>query len=210
MDYSQYKVLEFRRAFFKLLGAEITVQDPATGLTVGFIRMKAWTLREDIRVYTDSSQDKEVLRIHARSIMDFGATYDVFDSQTDKVIFSLRRKGLKSTFVRDQWEILDTEEDPIATVLETSSGLALVRRYVDLIPVVGIFIDLALSMVPLTYTITAKGEDNTTGTVARIVHRKNPFIVKMSLDRTDADTELDSRIGVAATALLSVIDASKG
>ncbi len=209
MDYGQYKVLEFRRRFFKLLGAEINVKDAESDETVGFIAMKAWVLREDVRLYRNASKQDEILRIHARSIVDFGATYDVYDSQTDQVLFSLRRKGLRSAFVRDHWDVLDTDNTVIASVQETSSGLAFIRRYIGLIPVAGPFIDIALSIAPLTYTISAVKDDAVIGTVARIIHRKNPFVVKMSLDRTDADTEIDPRIGVAVTALLSVIDASK-
>ncbi|HSH56170.1 MAG TPA: hypothetical protein VK983_05110 [Candidatus Limnocylindrales bacterium] len=209
MDFSQYKVLEFRRRFLKVFGAEITIKDPATDELAGFIAMKAWVLREDVRIYRDESKQEELLRIHARTIIDFGATYDVYDGPTDTLLFSFRRKGLASTFVRDNWEILDAAENPIARLQETSGSLALVRRYVGIIPIAGPFIDLALIAVPLTYSLTTAKDGTTTGTAATILHRKNPFIVKMSLDRSQADVELDPRIGVAMTALLSVIDASK-
>lgn len=209
MDYAQYNVLEFRRKFFKIFGAEIKVTDPAFEKTVGFIKMKAWVLREDVRLYADESKEQELLRIHARNIVDFGATYDVFDGASELPNFSLRRKGLRSTFVRDYWQVLDSSEKQIAEVRETSSGLALVRRYVGLIPFVGALADLILMIAPLTYTVSEYTDTGTGSDVANIIHRKNPFIVKMSLQRTDAESSLDARIPVAATALLSVIDASK-
>lgn len=108
MDYSQYKQIEFRRKFWKLFGAQINVVDPTSQQQLGLIRMKAWKLKEDIRLYRDDSQTEEIMRIGARSVIDFGATYDVFDSPTNQQLLSARRKGLRSTFVRDHWLLLDT------------------------------------------------------------------------------------------------------
>lgn len=205
MDFSKYKQLEFRRRFWKLFGASIHVTDPAAGQEVGFIEVKAWVLKEDVRFYTDTSKSAELFRIRARSVIDFGATYDVVDSATDTALFSLRRKGLKSTFVRDHWDIYSTDDTVIGEVQETSQGLALASRYIGVIPIVGPFIDLVLSFLPLTYQIrTSDGR-----TAANLTHRKNPFIVKFGMERTDEQTGFDPRVPVATSALLAVIEASK-
>lgn len=209
MDYSQHTKLEFRRKFWRILGASISVADADTEAKVGYIEMKAWKLREDIRLYSDDTKQHELLRIHARTIIDFGATYDVFEGSTDTILFSMRRKGLRSTFVRDHWDVMDAAGTVIANVQETSSGLALVRRYVGFIPIVGVFADLALMIAPLTYSINGVLGGAVTGVGARLTHRKNPFIVKMGLDMSGAETALDPRIGVSVAALLSVIDANK-
>ena len=209
MDYSHHKRLEFRRKFFKIFGAAINIFDTDTNQQFGYVEMKAWKLREDIRLYSDNTKSHELLRIHARSIIDFGATYDVYDSATDKLLFSLRRKGLRSTFIRDQWLIFDALEIQVARLQETSSGLALIRRYVGFVPIVGAVADLVLYIAPLTYHIEAMLDGVVSGASARIIHRKNPFIVKIGLDITDVEVPMDPRISIAMTTLLSVIDASK-
>jgi hypothetical protein len=206
MDYTKHLKLEFRRKFWKILGAAIDVRDADSHDQVGYIEMKAWVLREDVRLYTDQSKQHELLRIHARTIMDFGATYDVYEGGNDTVLFSMRRKGLRSTFIRDHWDMYDAHDTLVASLQETSSGLALVRRYVGLIPIVGFVAELVLMVAPLTYSITAAGS---TVSGARLTHRKNPIIVKMGLDMSDGDGRLDPRIGVSMAALLSVIDATK-
>ncbi len=209
MDYSQHTKLEFRRKFWKFFGASISVNDADTEDAIGYIEMQAWKLREDIRLYSDNTKQHELLRIHARSIIDFGATYDVFESSSDTLLFSLRRKGLRSTFVRDHWDIMDANDTMIANVQETSGGLALVRRYVGIIPFVGPIADLVLMVAPLTYTINSMLGGAVTGVGARITHRKNPFVVKMGLDMTGVEAPIDPRIGISVAALLSVIDATK-
>jgi hypothetical protein len=201
MDYSQYPHLEFRRKVLKLVGAEISIKTPEE-TEVGFIKMAAFKFKEDIRLYTDSSKSQEVFRIKARSIIDFGATYDVFDP-SDQIICSLQRKGLRSTFVRDTWNILDATGTKIGFIQETSGILALIRRWLSMI---SDLFELVFAFVIETYTInqTINGTPTETGTVLR---RKNPVVVKMALDQTEAMG--DSRINIAATAMLAIMDANK-
>lgn len=197
--------LEFRRKFFKLFGAEIAVKNLETDELWGVIRLKAWRLREDIRLYAGYETNQTWLRLHARQIVDFGATYDAYESNAAEPRYGFRRKGLRSTFVRDHWTVMDPSGKLIAEARETSSALALSRRYLGIIPVVGEVFDLALAFAPQTYQITTVD-----GTVlARIVHRKNPLVVKMELDSTTAPISYDPTIGLAMTALLSTIDATK-
>ncbi len=208
MDYTQYKQIEFRRKFWKFFGAEIVITDAASTQEIGIIQMKAWKLKEDIRLYTDRSQQQEVLAIHARSVIDFGATYDVLDSATTQPIFSLRRKGLKSTFVRDHWDLQDTNGNIFGVIQETSGKLALARRWLEILPF-GDIIGLIFSFVPQTYNITVSDPSGNQVVVGTILHRKNPVIVKMLLDTSMAQTPVDHRLTIAAVSLLSVIDASK-
>ncbi|HSH18477.1 MAG TPA: hypothetical protein VK978_03765 [Candidatus Saccharimonadales bacterium] len=205
MNFAQFKRLEFRRKFFRLFGAEIDITNPDNGDQVGFIEMQAWKLREDVRIYRDRSKAVELFRIHARSIIDFGATYDVFDSTTGEQLFSVRRQGLKSAFLRDHWEVSDAAGQPLGTLQETSSSLAIVRRYTDLIPFVGWAVDLAMSFWPMTYSIL----DTVGKTSATLTHQRNPFIVKFTLQQSEDSTVLDPRIDIALAALLSVVDAGK-
>jgi uncharacterized protein YxjI len=205
MDFSSHKTLEFRRKFFKIFGAEIEIRDSEGHNLVGFIKMKAWKLREDIRIYSDKSRSTELLAITARQIIDFAATYNVTDSTSSEPIMSIRRKGLRSTFVRDHWEISTPQGDPAGVLQETSSGLALARRYLGIIPFVGELIDLVFAFIPQTYQL----RDTTGATLAQITHRKNPILVKFTVDFVGSSATLDSRAAVAVTALLSVIDASK-
>jgi hypothetical protein len=208
MDYTKLKKLEFRRKFLKIVGAEIFIDDPATETEVGYIKMKAWKLREDIRIYTSRAMEREIAQIHARQIIDFGATYDVTDSATGQVAFALRRKGLKSALVRDHWDIQDEGGNVIGSVQETSGTLALIRRWIELVPY-GDLLGLLFAFIVQTYEIRTKQADGSEALAGTIVHRKNPFVVKMSLDTSLAQAPVQPLIPLAATAMLSIIDAAK-
>jgi len=205
MDYTPYKQFELRRKFWKFFGAEISVFDTPSQAMIGFIKMKAWKLREDVRLYTDKSMQQEVLQIHARQILDIGATYDVSDSASGQVLFSLRRKGLKSIFVRDQWDILDPTGNVTGQVQETSGTLALMRRWLSML---SDLFDLVFAFVAQTYDVTVDNGGQP-ALIAKIVHKKNPFLVRMAVDTSMAQVQTDPRLVIAAASMLSIIDASK-
>lgn len=206
MDYSQYKKFELRRKFWKLFGAEISVIEPTNEAVIGFIKMKAWKLREDVRFYTDKTMQQEVFAIHARQIIDISATYDVIDSASQQPIFALKRRGLKSIFVRDHWDILDNQGNIVGAIQETSGKLALIRRWLGMI---SDLFDLIFMFVIQTYDITINDNAGTPAVAARITHRKNPFVVKMSVDSTAGPANVDPRVIMASASMLSIVDAAK-
>src|SRR5687767_12753597 len=71
-----------RKKFWKFFGAVFYILDEEGDL-IGYSSQKAFKLKEDIRIYTDDSMTEELLVIKARSIIDFGATYDVTDPAED-------------------------------------------------------------------------------------------------------------------------------
>ncbi len=124
---SEYTI---RRKVFTLMGAKFHVFN-SSGELIGFSKQKAFKLKEDIRFYSDESMSTEVLSINARSIVDFSAAYDVCNSKTGQKIGALRRRGF-SSFVRDSWEILDDQDNPVTELREDSTAMGLMRRFVPM------------------------------------------------------------------------------
>lgn len=179
-----------RRKLFKIFGQSFHVYDTDDQVCF-FAKLKAFKLKEDIRIYADTSQQKELLRIQARSIIDFGTTYDIVDSSQDLKLGALRRKGLKSLF-RDSWIILDTNDEEIGTLKEDGGALALLRR----------FGNLGNLLMPQTFNAEVNGQQ-----VASFRQRRNPFIAKLDLDFSmDYQQLLDRRMGIAAALLIGAVE----
>jgi hypothetical protein len=121
-----------RRKVLTIFGAKFHIYDTNQKL-LGFSEQKAFKLKEDIRVYTDETKTDERVVIKARSIIDFGAAYDVYDSKQQKKVGALKRKGW-SSIVRDSWIVMDADDREIGKLQEDSMALALLRRFVNLIP----------------------------------------------------------------------------
>ncbi|QHW30952.1 hypothetical protein GZH47_08865 [Paenibacillus rhizovicinus] len=186
--HTQYLV---RKQIMSLAGANIDIFD-SSGQPVLFSKMKAFKLKEDIRLFADDSMQDELISIQARSVIDFSATYDVVDSATGERLGSLRRKGMKS-MLKDEWAIMDARETEIGLIKEDSALMALLRRFLT-------------NLIPQKFHVEMGGER-----VALFKQDLNPFVGKLNLDfGLDTDNRLDRRLGLAAAVLLVVIERQQG
>ena len=170
----QFPTYLLRRQAIALTG-KFRFYDPA-GRVVMFSEQKMFRLREDIRVYDGEDKAREVLSIKARQIMDFSAAYDVVDTELNQKAGALRRKGLRS-LLRDEWEVLDANDNVIGQLLLGS-------------------------WLPQNYDITV-GETR----VADLKQNFNLFRYELNLDFSmDSAQRLDRRIGIAAGILLAAVE----
>jgi uncharacterized protein YxjI len=179
-----------RKKFFKIFGEDFQLFDPRGDLVL-FSKLKAFRLKEDIRLYEDESMGKELLAIKARGVIDFSMGYDVIDSETGGHVGVLKRKGFKS-MLRDEWIVCDPEENEIGSLREDSQVKALVRR----------FVEVAAFFMPQKYHLEIDGQR-----VAEFTQGMNPIIQRLTLDFTpDTDNRLDPRLGIAAGVLIAAIE----
>ncbi len=180
-----------RRNFFNFLGVKCEIQTPQ-GQPFLFVHLKAFKWKEDITVYADVNRTQPLLSIKARQILDFSAAYDVVDVTMNQKLGALRRKGLKS-ILRDEWEILDANDQVVGLIQEDSMALALLRRFLA-------------NFIPQNYTMTLGGQP-----VALVRGTWNPFIVKHTMDLTgDTQGWVDRRLAVATSVLLMTIEGKQG
>jgi uncharacterized protein YxjI len=178
-----------RKKLWQLFGGSFYIYDP-NGALVLFSKLKAFKLKEDIRVFTDEALQTEALSIQARSILDFSGSYDVYDSSTGQRVGALRRKGFKSSVYKDEWVILDGADREIGTIQEENAILALLRKY------------LLGALIPQRFDAQIGGR-----TVATFKQHFNLFATKLSLDFSlDPQDQFDRRLGIAAGILLCAIE----
>lgn len=183
----QHQKYLLKRQVFALAG-KFRYYDPMENLVM-FSEQKMFKLREDIRVYSDENKTQEVLSIKARQIIDFSAAYDVVDAAMNQKVGTLRRKGW-SSMLRDEWQVLDANDNQMGVLFEDSMGLALLRRF------------LLGSWLPQNYDI-AFGEKR----VADLKQRFNLFRYELDIDMSmDTGRQLDPRLGIAAGILLAAIE----
>jgi len=170
------------------LTGKFRLYDP-NGLLVLYGQQKIFKLKEDIRLFSDESMSQALLHIQARQIIDFSAAYDVFDPIYNSQVGTLRRKGFRS-FLRDQWDVLDSQEQPLGVLLEDNPTRAFLRRL------------LLGTLLPQDYDLFI-GEQK----VADFKQRFNILRYDMDLDFSlDTTKQLDRRIGIAAAILLGTIE----
>jgi uncharacterized protein YxjI len=177
-----------RRKILSLLGAQFYIHDQQ-GTLIGYCKQKAFKLKEDIRIFNDESMQHELISISARKVLDISSAYDVIDSASGQKIGVLKRKGIKSAFLRDEWTIMDVNDSPVGTIKEDSMLLAIIRRHLT-------------NLVPQTYDFELGGT-----TVGKVKQNFNFFAPKMQCDFSmDSGRKLDRRLGLAAVILLMAIE----
>jgi uncharacterized protein YxjI len=176
-----------RRQLFNFLNRKFEIYNGA-GEMVFYSEMKAFKLKEDIRVYADQGKNQELLVIKARQILDISPTFDVWDSTSKVKVGAMKRAGLKSV-LRDEWTILDANDQPIGKVQEDSMPMALARRFLS-------------NLIPQTYTVELQGQP-----LIEYKQNFNPFTYKLNLDFSrDPQGRLDRRLGIASALLLAAIE----
>jgi len=181
-----------RRKIFNFWHRKFHIYGPDEQL-VFYTEMKAFKLKEDIRIYSDENKSKELLIIKARKILDLSSAYDVFDAASNVKVGALKRQGLASTLVMDTWDILNAQDQPIGKIMEDSWILGIIRRYF-------------IKIIPQTYNVTIGDRQ-----IIQFKQNFNPFLLKLNLDFSqDQAQALDRRLGIAAAVLLCAIEGRQG
>ncbi len=186
MTYFHEKEYLIRRKVLKLFGGAFHVFN-VQGDTVAYSEMKAFKLKEDLRLYTDEGMSQEIFHIQARQIIDFAATYDVYDSNSQTKIGALRRKGLKSIF-KDKWVILDAGDQELGFIEEDSMFKAFVRRFL-------------VNLIPQEYRCVVHGTE-----VLKYQQNFNPFVMKIRVIFGDTNTPFSRELAMAGGILLCAIE----
>ena len=188
LEHQQYTV---RRKVLQLVGATFHVLDPHDQI-VFYSTLKAFKLREDIRLYADEDMVTDLIVISARQIIDISATYDVTDATSGEKMGALKREGLKS-ILKDEWTILDVDEQEMGKVKEDSWLTAILTRILG-------------GLIPQTYNIEIGGV-----LVATMKQNANPFVTKITIDfAPDTQNLLDKRLGIATAILMCAIEGKQG
>ena len=179
-----------RQKVLKLFGETFHIySDESMTQLVGYCKQKAFKLKEDIRIFNDEEQTTELLTIKARSMLDFGATYDIVDATTGESLGALRRKGLKS-ILKDSWIVLTPGDVEIGTLVEESSSLALFCRFLPFVKWIA----------PQEFDMVLNH-----GGGVRFTQKHNPFVHKLKVNGVKS-SGIDPRMVVAAGILLSAIE----
>lgn len=186
-----------RRKVLKLFGAAFHVYD-TKGDVIAFCKQKAFKLREDIRLYTDETCSEEFLALRTRQIIDFSATYDV-QLPDGQIMASLRRKGMKSTFLRDAWTIYGPalpdapDTTPVLAYVEEDSGtLAFLRRYVEYVSFLS----------PQKFMVRTEAGEH----IATLRTHFNPFVYRLTVHVHRDHPEIDDLVLLATASLIAAIE----
>ncbi len=173
-----------RKKILKLVGGAFHVYNHNQDV-VGYSKMKAFKLKEDIVMYTDENMTEKIFSIKARNIIDFAAIYDVYDKNEQK-LGAMKRQGLKS-MIKDEWLIFDESDSEIGIISEDSILGALFRRFIT-------------NLLPQNYSCKISGND-----VCEYRQNINPLVTKITTQFSNNDNKYNDLL-MAGSVLLCAIE----
>ena len=161
---------------------------------VAFVRQKRMAIKEDIRFFADENEARELWRIKARSLMEFGGRYDVTTPEGEKI--GVLGKVFGKSLLRSTWSIMDANEQELAVAQERSVPIAILRRVIDAVPY-GDF-------VPIPFHFTIDAGERHVGDLNRRFGVRDTYDLDVSgdVERT-IDRRLAVSLGIALDALQS-------
>jgi hypothetical protein len=172
--------------------------DGSEGPLIAMAQQKRMAFKEEVTFYTDEARTQKVFGFKARSRLDLGASYDVFDA-TGRPI-GLFRKEFGKSLLRSTWEL--TSADGLqATGTERSQGIAIARRLWGFIPYVGEYVPA-----PFTFHFDFTAPD---GSIVLSSVRKRSLRDRydVTLPAAPNGWRLDWRVGAAMAVALDALQA---
>ena len=122
---------------FKILAlaSEATVTD-ADGQVALYVKQKAFRLKEDIRIFADATQSRQLYNIKADKIIDFSASYH-FTDEEGMPLGRIKREGMKSLW-KATYHIFDADRHEF-TISEANPWMKVGDALLSEVPVVGMF-----------------------------------------------------------------------
>jgi uncharacterized protein YxjI len=125
--------LTFQFKFFAI-AQQIWVRD-ANETLVYYVKQKAFKLKEDVIIYADEAQTKEVLRMKADRIIDWNARYSITTAD-GQPIGAVKREGMKSLW-SSTYGIFDAAGAQLGVIHEENPWIKVADAVVSEVPFVG-------------------------------------------------------------------------
>lgn len=188
---------------FKPIGNEYRISVPLPGSTeetepLLFVKQKKLAIKEDIRFRLSPDGDAHLFRIKSKTVFEFAGKHEVLDA-SDQVVGSLG-KDFGRSLLRSHWHVYDATGSEVLEAHEASWAIALIRRFIDLIPVVGDYLGL-LAWIPFDFVLRRDG--NEIGRYRRVLGKLRDRYV-LEVDH-DGSAGVDRRLLVAFTVALDAL-----
>jgi hypothetical protein len=186
------------------LGPQIFVRS-ASGQEIMYVHQKAFKLKEDINVYTDSKKTNIIFNIKADRMIDFSANY-TFTDAAGNVIGKIKREGMRSIW-KASYNVMDAAGNVIGHVKEDNPWIKVIDAIVGEIAILGIFSGYFFNP---SYTLYRGATDETQPAI-RI--KKQPAFLegKFNLEKAaEPQSPAEETLWLLGTLMMVLLERSRG
>lgn len=133
-------------------------EDGSKGQLIAFAQQKRLAFKEKVQFYTDESKNEVAFSFRAEKVMDIHGKFLVEDPSGQ--LIGGFQKDFKKSLINSTWHILNSEGTTALTVNESNQAIAVLRRYVGFVPLIGDVLDLILAFIKYHFSFrTPAGEE---------------------------------------------------
>lgn len=113
------------------------------GKLVAFAEQKRLAFKERVDFYADTDKKKPIFVLRAEKVMDVHGKYFIEDTKGNRL--GAFKKEFKKSLLNSTWNILDGKDKPALVINESNQVIAVLRRFLQFIPIVGDVMDLVMN-----------------------------------------------------------------
>lgn len=176
--------------------------DGVPGELVALAQQKRLALKEKVLFYTDEKRDKLSFTFRAEKVLDVHGRYFVED-QNGKLL-GMFKKEFVNSLINSTWKILDADGNELYVVRESNQVLAILRRFLEMVPIIGGIAELVLPFFRFHFDFAEVASGKLVGKYRKTTLLRDRYV----LDAEDSlwngiDWRVLAAMGVALDALQS-------
>lgn len=177
------------------LAPQVRVLD-ASGNLVMYVRQKILALREDVKVFADEQQQRQLFQIKADRIIDFSAQYNI-TAIGGGPVGSVKRQGMRSLW-KATYDIRDPFGGEVGLIHEENPWLKVLDGLLSEIPFLGMLVNPA-------YLVDLRGQ-----TVLYLKKQPAFFEGRFTLDKRGEFSEADEKLLLSSVLMMLMLERSRG
>lgn len=172
------------------------------GEMLAFAQQKRLAVKEKVTFYTDERKTTEAFSFRAEKIMDVHGKYFVEDKSGKLIgVFS---KDFTKSLINSTWKILDAKDRPVLIVKESNQTLAVLRRFLGFIPIIGDIADIIMVFFRYHFIFVDPTSGKIVGKYRKTTLFRDHYMLKVEDDVYKKHTwQIFAAISVALDALQS-------
>jgi uncharacterized protein YxjI len=182
---------------FKIIAfnPQVKVTD-ASGQTALYVKQKALALKEDVKVFADEGQQRQLYQMKADRILDFSAKYHITRADGGQAGL-IQRQGMRSLW-KATYNIFDAMGAELGLIHEENPWMKVLDGLLSDVPFVGMFINPA-------YLVDLRGQ-----TVLYLKKQPAVFEGKFTLEKRGNFSDAEEGLLLSSIIMMLMLERSRG
>lgn len=175
--------------------------DGSKGDLLAFAEQKRLAFKEKVQFFADQSKQTIAFSFRAEKVLDVHGRY--FVETPEGTLIGAFRKQFANSLINSTWNMLNVNDEVQLTIKESSMALAIARRYIGWIPIVGDVLELATNFIKYHFSFQL-ADGSEIGMYRKTTLFRDYYLLSMTDDAYAAqDWRVFAAMAVALDALQS-------